>query len=165
MRGRRPIRYDPSTVDPIIRDAEERDLAAILGLYKQLAKTSDGATRPENWERMRPIFADVRAHPQRLLVMELKGRIVGTLVLFIVPNLTHEGLPWAVVENVVIDESIRGAGYGLRLMEHGEAIAREAGCYKLQLTSHSEREEIAHPFYEALGYETNARAFRKSFRA
>ena len=46
---------------------------------------------------------------QRLLVVEHDGAVIGTAVLVIVPNLGHNGSPYALVENVVVDEAARGA--------------------------------------------------------
>ncbi|MEE9285137.1 MAG: GNAT family N-acetyltransferase [Dehalococcoidia bacterium] len=148
----------------IIREAEERDLPRILALYQQLALGGD-TDAPEDHPRLVPAFRRIRDDPQQtLLVLELDGAVMGSLVLIIVPNLSHHGAPWAEVENVVVDESLRGSGYGRLLMEHAERLAIEADCYKLQLMSHWDRKDEAHPFYERLGYGSPARAFRKYFK-
>jgi hypothetical protein len=42
-------------------------------------------------------------------------------------------------------------------------MAQKAGCHKVQLMSRWSRADEAHKFYEALGYESPARAFHKSF--
>ena len=94
-------------------------------------------------------------------MLEDSGRVIGTLVVVIVLQVANGGLPWANVESVVIDESLRGGGYGRLLMDYAERLAREAGCYKLQLTSNNRRADTAHRFFEALGYESTRRAFRK----
>ena len=149
---------------PHIRDAVQGDLPRILELYRQLDLAGRGMP-PDQWRTMLPAFQEVQADPQqRLLVLEEDGRVTGTLVLIIVPNLSHGGRPWAEVENVVVDESVRGSGHGRLLMEQAEALAQEAGCYKLQLMSHWDRKDEAHVFYERLGYESPARGFRKYFR-
>ncbi len=152
---------------PIIRDAEKRDLPRLLELYGQLAEggqlTAAEAKVEPDLARYEAAFEAVSADPrQRLLMLEEEGRVVGTLVLLIVPQVTNRGLPWANVESVVIDESLRGGGHGRMLMDHAERLAREAGCYKLNLTSNNRRADTAHRFYEALGYESTHRAFRKN---
>ena len=96
-----------------------------------------------------------------LLVAETGGEVAGTLHLVISPNLTHDGAPWAIVENVVVDEGRRGSGIGRALMEEAERRARAAGCYKVQLMSADERGVGA--FYEGLGFEPRARGYRKYF--
>jgi len=64
-----------------------------------------------------------------------------------------------VVENVVVDSSNRRKGVGKLLMDYALMRAREAGCYKIQLSSNKSREE-AHKFYESIGYKASAEGFR-----
>jgi GNAT superfamily N-acetyltransferase len=93
---------------------------------------------------------------QQTLVAEVYGEVVGTLVVAVLPNLAHGGAPYAVVENVVVDEEHRGEGIGRALMREALARAREAGAYKLTLSTNAQRKE-AHEFYRALGMkETHA---------
>ena len=87
---------------------------------------------------------------------------MGSLALFTTPNLTHQGKPFATVENVVVDESERGAGYGRQLLAFAIEEARAGGCYKIALTSHKSRTE-AHRFYESLGFESTHDGFRIQF--
>jgi GNAT superfamily N-acetyltransferase len=67
-----------------------------------------------------------------------------------------------VVEYVVVDEKRRSHGIGKLLMEYCLARAKEAGCYKVMLTS-DKRRERAHKFYRSLGFETSAEGFRYYF--
>jgi GNAT superfamily N-acetyltransferase len=76
------------------------------------------------------------------------------------PNLSHGGAPFAIVENVVVDETVRGGGYGRRLMAHAEALARAAGCYKVSLTSNHKRDR-AHAFYAHIGYASSHKGFTR----
>jgi GNAT superfamily N-acetyltransferase len=103
------------------------------------------------------IAADPRAH---LFVVEDGGEVVGTLTLYLLPNLSHGGRPYAIVENVVVDGERRGGGYGRLLMRHAERLADEAGCYKLSLTSNVKRAP-AHAFYESIGYHNTHRGFTR----
>ncbi|MBI3744604.1 MAG: GNAT family N-acetyltransferase [Chloroflexi bacterium] len=146
-----------------IRRAEERDLPRILELYEQLA-LHGGATPPGQWRSLLPAFKRIQVdRQQQLVVLEDGGRVVGTLALIIVPNLSHGGAPWSEVENVVVEESVRGKGYGRALMEWAENEAKRQGCYKMQLQSHALRQE-AHKFYERLGFGSPARGFRKYYK-
>jgi GNAT superfamily N-acetyltransferase len=97
-----------------------------------------------------------------LLVAEEDGEILGTTVLAILPGLAHGVSPFAVVEYVVVDEKARRRGIGKLLMEYVIAQAKEAGCYKIMLTSDKKREP-AHRFYESLGFEASAHGFRLYF--
>jgi len=97
-----------------------------------------------------------------LLVAEEDGMVVGTMVLLIVPNLSHGALPWALVENIVVDQRYRRKGLGKLLMEYAIARSKEAGCYKLVLNSNKKRRE-AHRFYSSLGFKASAHGFRMYF--
>ena len=144
------------TAAPLIRDAVEADLPAIVALMQQLERGGSGypASAPAAAsEAQRRAFAEIGRNPHsRLLVIEDAGRVVGTTILMIVPNLSAGGRPRAIVENVVVDEQARGRRYGERLMAFCRAEAEAAGCFKLQLTSNNRRTD-AHRFYERLGYE------------
>ena len=94
-----------------------------------------------------------------MLVVEDDGRIVGALVLAIVENITRKGTPYAIIENVVVDEDARGQRHGEALIGQAVEEARQAGCYKVSLTSNKRRSE-AHRFYERLGFVQTHEAFR-----
>ena len=146
----------------IIRQATGKDITRILELYEQLAiggsqDEMDKGDVPANHEQA---FEDINKLPGcDLLVAEENGEIVGTAMVVIVPNLSHKGLPWAIVENVVVDEKCRRSGIGKLLMDEIAVQARKAGCYKVQLLSHKTRDE-AHRFYSSIGYKASAEGFR-----
>ena len=147
-----------------MRVATEADLPRVVELLTQLSldapREQAGSPLPDSYtEAFRRMQAD---QEQRLLVLEADGRIVGTLVLLIIPNLTHQGRPYATVENVVVDESERGGGRGRQLMEYAIDEAKRAGCYKLALTSHKSRSD-AHRFYEDLGFVSTHEAYQIEF--
>jgi len=147
-----------------IRDATEADLPRLVELLDQLTldvpRERPGSPLPDVYTKaFRRMQAD---EEQRLLVLEVDGRIVGTLVLLIIPNLTHKGRPYANVENVIVDDSERGAGRGRQLMEYAIDEAKRAGCYKLALTSHKSRAD-AHRFYANLGFISTHEAYRIEF--
>ena len=146
-----------------VRDAQPADVPRLLVLLQQLSEQS---TIPESEVRsateahyaaLRRITEDPNA---RLLVAEQGGTVVGTLTFYVMPNLSHGGAPFAIVENVVVDETLRGGGHGRLLMAHAEGLAREAGCYKLSLTSNLKREP-AHAFYHHIGYTNSHKGFTR----
>lgn len=144
-----------------IRDAQEADLPRLVELLAQLSvdelREDAGPPLPESY---RTAFRAIENDPrQRLLVLELGERIVGATTLIIVPNLSHRGRPWAQVENVIVDERERGGGHGEQLMRYALDAAREAGCYKLVLTSNKQRSD-AHRFYTRLGFRATHDGFR-----
>ena len=148
-----------------VRVATEGDIPRILELYRQLVITTSQAElrRSPSLDDYRQVFAEISALPGcELLVAEDDGKLAGTMVLIIVPNLSHNGLPWAVVENIVIDEGYQRRGIGRLLMDYAIARARGAGCYKIMLSSDKRRGE-AHRFYRSLGFEASSHGFRLYF--
>jgi GNAT superfamily N-acetyltransferase len=139
-----------------VRQATEADIPRILELYETLTGEPHKLARHET----QPLFDEIKAMPgHELLVAEADGAVVGSMVLLIVPNFSHGALPWAIVENLVVDAGRRRQGIGRLLMDYARERAREAGCYKIQLLSNTKRQE-AHRFYKALGFKTSAYGFR-----
>ena len=148
----------------IIRSAVISDIPRILDLYRQLTITTSPAESgiDPTEEDFRSILTRIKAVPGlELLVAEEGAELVGSLMLLIVPNLSHKGLPWALIENVIVDKCCRRNGVGLQLMQYAINRAREAGCYRVGLSSDNRRKE-AHEFYRSLGFEPSAIGFRMS---
>ena len=79
----------------------------------------------------------------------------------IVPNFTY-GRPWAIIENVVIAAEYQNRGIGTAMMEYAFDLARDHGCYKVQLLSGQVEEQIR--FYRRLGMDDeHCRGFKKWF--
>jgi predicted N-acetyltransferase YhbS len=149
----------------IVRVATEEDISRILELYREMVITTSEAERGRapSQDDYRRVFDEISAMPgHELLVAEEQGEVVGSVVLLIVPNLSHEALPWAVVENLVVDQRYQGKGLGRILMEYAIARAKEAGCYKIGLSSNKRRRE-AHRFYSSLGFKASSQGFRLYF--
>ena len=147
---------------PIIRLATEADIPCIIELYQELNTTpyQTRHDRSPSTEECRRVFAEISAFPRHeLVVAEESGNVIGTLVLLIVPNLSHGALPWALVENMVVTHRYRHRGVGKMLMDFVLKRARNAGCYKTTLSSNKKRRS-AHRFYRSVGFESSAIGFR-----
>jgi GNAT superfamily N-acetyltransferase len=142
-----------------VRDATEADLPRLIELLAQLAPDVPDREDPARFGVYAAALARLTAEGQRILVLEDGGAIVATLALVVVQNLSHTATPYAIIENVVVDETRRGQGYGEALLRHAIEEARRAGCYKVSLTSNKRRTD-AHRFYERLGFERTHEAFR-----
>jgi GNAT superfamily N-acetyltransferase len=136
-----------------IRDAEERDLPAVVALY---ADDDLGATRERPGEPLaaeyRRAFAAITEDPRtRLVVAEAGGDVVGTLQLTFLPHLVRRGGERAQVEAVRVASSQRGGGLGRELLGWAVDQARDRGCVLVQLTTDVSRSD-ARRFYESLGF-------------
>jgi GNAT superfamily N-acetyltransferase len=109
------------------------------------------------------VFDQIERDPNHhLIVAETGGRVVGSATLLIVPNLSHRGLPWSVMENVIVDENMRRKGIAGVMIEHLVELARRSGCYKIGLSS-SKKRPAAHAMYESLGFKQYGLGFRIYF--
>ncbi|MPZ13571.1 MAG: GNAT family N-acetyltransferase [Chloroflexi bacterium] len=148
-----------------IREATEGDLPRLMELYFQLSQLGETPEKEPHEPTMAECEAlqELRSDPcSTCFVIEVDGRIEGSCTLYVLPNLSHGGRPFAIVENVVVDEGSRGSGCGQLLMQHAEARARAAGCYKVALTSNRRRAN-AHRFYQRLGFAPTHHGFTKYF--
>ncbi len=149
----------------LVRAAREEDIPRILALYRQLEITDAEAERQGtlSLEHYRRAFHEISGYTgQELLVAEEAGEVIGSLVLVIVPNLSHGARPWAVIENVIVDEGYRRRGVGRLLMEYSVNRAREMDCCRIGLMSNNVRED-SHQFYRDVGIEASAHGNRQYF--
>ena len=86
-----------------------------------------------------------------LLVGEVDGKVVSSVRLVIIQNLTQNMRPYAVIENVVTHADFRGRGYAKALMARASVIANENNCYKIMLMTGSKLESTLQ-FYEKCGF-------------
>lgn len=140
-----------------IVDAERSDIPALIALYTAAGLDTRGphdeAVALAAWDRMH-----LAAPGVRVFIARRAGIAVGTFTFFVLPLLAHGGAPEAIVEDVAVHPEAQGQGIGRALMAHAMGLAREAGCYKLALSSNQRRVE-AHAFYERLGFERHGFSF------
>jgi GNAT superfamily N-acetyltransferase len=137
----------------LFRDATSADFDEVLRLYRQLQPDdpvlNDGSDRAA--------FEQILGLPGlHLFVLEVEGVIVATTYLNVIPNLTRSASPYAVIENVVVEEARRGTGLGKRIMADTLHAAWEVGCYKAMLMTGS-RKPATHSFYQACGFSPDAK--------
>ena len=138
-----------------MRLAQTEDVPELHRIYRQLESPGGGATL----ERLTASFDSVRAVAgYEVWVATREERIVGTFALLIIPTLGDRCAPAGVVEDVVVDAAERGHGIGRRMIEFALERCREAGCYKLALSTNLRRKE-AHRFYQSLGFKRHGYSF------
>lgn len=152
-----------------VRRAVAEDLQPLLALLAQMHDDPRGGDddAPDVADgihaRAAEAFCEILGCRSRaILVAELGGALVGTLDLFLMANLTRAARPWAGVENFVVDERSRRRGIGGALLDVAMSLARDAGCYKIQLISHVRR-DAAHALYERAGFNASVRGYRHYF--
>ncbi len=146
-----------------VRSASHADLPGLLPLYRQLALDEAAYQEPDLATAAAQLDRILQSDDFDLLVaVTPDGIIAGTATLAVIPNLSSGARPWCAVEAVVVDRRFRGQGAGRALMERAIAIARQRGCYKVELQSRHER-TWAHGFYTRLGFAQIANGYKLYF--
>lgn len=138
----------------MFREARAEDFDAVVALYRQLnpddPPIEDGSAAAT--------FARILAAPGlHLFVLEMDGALVASTYLNVIPNLSRKAAPYAVIENVVVEERLRGTGLGKQIMGATLEAAWSAGCYKAMLMTGSRRPSTL-AFYEACGFSPDAKS-------
>lgn len=93
--------------------------------------------------------------------MEENGKEVARATLYLMSNDLHPE-PFGLMEDVFVDEELRGQGIGSELVNQIIEEARKENCYKLVATSRHSREKV-HELYEKLGFKNHGIEFRMDF--
>ena len=135
----------------MVREAVKEDLDELLNLYLFLHEKNI----PENSDYLentwKTIIEDVNHH---IVVNEINGKIVSSCVCVIVPNLTRNIRPYALIENVVTNEGYRGKGYATEGLNYAKEIAIKNNCYKMMLLTGTKNENTL-AFYKSAGYNSD----------
>ncbi|NLX76498.1 MAG: GNAT family N-acetyltransferase [Clostridiaceae bacterium] len=134
-----------------IREVTKHDLDGLQELYLHLHETRKQPETPGLLSLWNEIIADENYH---ILVGEVEGRIVSSVTVVVVKNLTRGMRPYALIENVVTHKNYRCRGYALALMQKAVEIAQNSGCYKVMLLTGSKDENTLR-FYEKCGFNRN----------
>ncbi|MDP6282499.1 MAG: GNAT family N-acetyltransferase [Acidimicrobiales bacterium] len=131
----------------ICDNVDETVVAALGKLIPQLSASSSLPSAEQ--------LSEILNHDASTLLLAREGdKIVGSMTLVVFPIPT--GLR-AWIEDVVVDEQVRGQGVGEALNRRAMEIALKAGAKTIDLTSRPSR-EAANRLYQRLGFtarETN----------
>jgi GNAT superfamily N-acetyltransferase len=137
----------------VFREARSGDFEDVIRLYRQLQPEDPVPKDGSDAAAFEQILGSPGLH---LFVFQLDGVVVATTYLNVIPNVTRSASPYAVIENVVVEKSLRGAGLGRQIMECTLRAAWEAGCYKAMLMTGSGN-PATHAFYRACGFSSDAK--------
>ena len=126
-----------------LTEADEETLSSVNHLLPQLS----GSAQLIALDRLQALAA---SECTRLYLAKEGDHIHGmlSLVVFGIPTGTK-----AWVEDVVVDDGVRGKGVGKSLMRHAIEQAQQLGAKAVDLTSRPSR-ETANKLYQSLGFET-----------
>ena len=139
------------------REARLEDLEGLNRLYLQLSGNDHGLS-----SRYKDIFAQMKSDSAYHLLVAVNedDNVVGSVLGIICKSLAAHYESFLVIEDVIVDDTLRRAGIGRALFEKIEQIASENSCAYSILVSSGFRTE-AHRFYENMGYTESVVGFRK----
>jgi len=94
--------------------------------------------------------------------VEQGGKEVAHAYLYFMHNDLHE-TPFGLMEDVFVEEALRGQGVGTILVDQVIEAAKAEGCYKLIATSRASRPKV-HDLYQRLGFEQYGIEFRMNLQ-
>lgn len=138
-----------------IRTANFDDLPLLIELYADM----DGE-KPLPNTVAEDIFAAIMRIPNYEIYLAYQGeKLVGTFSLLFVTTMMHRGYHrYAVLDAVTVTSEYRGQGIGSEMVKTALEMSVSAGCYKVTLSSNLKR-ELAHKFYNHLGFEQHGWSF------
>lgn len=132
----------------MIREIMKNDLDSLLRLYMQL---HDNPMPEKTAELLRIWDSTLQDKNHHVIVAEENGEIVSSCVCVIIPNMTHNQRPYALIENVITDEKLRQRGLATQCLNFAKEIALKENCYKMMLLTGSKKESTLN-FYRKAGY-------------
>lgn len=131
----------------MIREAVAVELDKLLDLYLYLHEQE-----VPDFEKANSVWAHMmQDEHHHVIVYEKDGEIISSCICVIVPNLTRNVRPYALIENVVTHKDYRGNGYASQCLGYAKELAVKYGCYKIMLMTGSKERSVL-DFYERAGF-------------
>ena len=130
-----------------VRTAKESDLDGLMKLYAYLHNT-----RYDSSLKISKVWQQIMADPNHQIVIALENeKIISSCVCLIVPNLTRDQRPYALIENVVTDPQWRKRGFATACLEFAISLAQKHHCYKVMLMTGA-KDVATLQFYQKAGF-------------
>ena len=127
--------------------AKKENLPGIMALYSQFFYREE----PIGIDEAEKIWEKGERQGITYFIAADGDRIVSSLYLAIIPNLTRGGRSNGFIENVITHEEYRRKGIGKKLIQMAIDYGKANNCHKIVLLSNIKRKE-AHLFYESCGF-------------
>ncbi len=149
-------------MDVRIRLARPEDWRAVAGLLVELGRGVAAGTAEDSTHVLH-FAGQLRRIDNVTLVADVDGTVAG-----VVDMEYHQRLgdhrPQARVNDLVVNERVRGAGLGKQLLDRAEELARKRGCFRMALVTATWREQTI-GFYEREGWHNYGEWFVKPLAA
>ena len=121
------MELDVLSVIKIVREVRETDLHSLLLLYTQLYDNPFPTKSTQLTSLWKKILNDSNHH---IIVAEQDGLVVSSCVLVIIPNLTHNQRPYALIEMLLPMNVIEIRAWQLCALTT-QKISQSERCYKI----------------------------------
>jgi GNAT superfamily N-acetyltransferase len=135
-----------------IHPASPSDALAAVGLMAQLAEFSHGQVDTGVEDRFRAML-ELPTHAI-FVAEDEKEQVTGLLTISQRWTLWHTG-PCALIEELVVDEGVRGQGVGRALIQAAIDWAKAQNCSEVEVSTEADNLK-AQAFYRRLGFESAA---------
>ncbi len=145
----------------LVRPIAHDDVAAAVDLLRggSLMPEFEDVTKVDDyWSAVE----ESRRQRGDVIVAEVDGEVVGVCQVIIFQHFQHAAGWCCEIESVHVRSDMRSRGIGASMLLAAEGLARDRGCYRIQLASRNVRED-AHRFYVANGYGQTSLGFKKFF--
>ena len=147
-----------------IRRTRRDDVTVIVGM---LADDPLGSARERIEDPLPPSYfrgfeAIEKDSNIQLVVAEEGGSIVGCLQLCVLPGLSSQGAPRALIEDVRVARHCRSRGIGKQLVQWAITEAQARDCKLVELFTHNTRVD-AQRFYKRLGFQASHDGMTRRF--
>ena len=144
----------------MIKDLSRADIPKLAQLYKLFWNEES------NIERMRITFDNIKLNKSYYLLgcFSNDNTLIGSVMGIICQELYGECKPFMVLENMVVDVTMRKNGIAKELLSELEKRAIAAGCSQIILVTEKARTDAC-GFYEAMGFSKENAGYKKKLCA
>lgn len=136
-----------------IRPVKLEDAPAIVKLLAQLDYPNTESFIENKLQKM------IDDPNEEFFVYEVENRVLAFMSLHFIPQIALQG-DFARISYFAVDSMSRSEGIGRMMEEYCTQIAVSRGCDRIELHSHTRREQ-AHKFYFRQGYEDSPKYLMK----
>ena len=141
----------------MIRKAEKKDIKALIGLLYQADAVHNGI-RPDLFKNNTPKYSEeeleaILADESKPIFVYDDGKVLGHAFCQVSEVKNHrllQDLKTLYIDDICVDESVRGRHVGQSLFDHVRCYAESLGCYNITLNVW-EGNHPAWVFYERMG--------------
>lgn len=138
-----------------IRDLVREDLPQLSQLYQQFRGESSDLVK------MQKEFSNIEDEKKHIILVAVKNNnVIGSVTGIVCRELYGDCRPFLVVENMIVDDDIRGRGIGRKLMYALEERAKQQNCIQIILVTEESRTDACR-FYESIGFQKGNKGYKK----